>query len=72
MAARQNLSLTIEGMHCGGCVNRVTTALNKIAGVTVERVEVGSALIQFDEETATPQAIVDAVNRTGFTARAAS
>jgi len=33
------LNLTIEGMHCGACVRRVTTG---IEGVTVKSVEIGS------------------------------
>ena len=70
MPAQQPLSLSIEGMHCGGCVNRVTTALGKAPGVTVEKVEVGSALVEFDPALTSPAAIVEAVNRLGFTARA--
>jgi len=59
-------------MHCGGCVNRVTTALNKTPGVVVERVEVGSASVAYDPAQTSLEAIVEAVNRLGFTARAAS
>ena len=36
------LNLTIEGMHCGACVRRVTTAFQGIEGVTVKSVEIGS------------------------------
>jgi cation transport ATPase len=42
------LNLAIEGMHCGACVRRVTTALQGIEGVTVKPVEVGSAKVAFD------------------------
>jgi cation transport ATPase len=42
------LNLAIEGMHCGACVRRVTTALQGIEGVTVKSVEVGSAKVAFD------------------------
>ena len=67
-----SLSLKIDGMHCGGCVNRVTQALNKAGGVTVEKVEVGSAVVKYDPEATSAEAIVDAVNRIGFTAHANS
>jgi copper chaperone CopZ len=35
--------LEIEGMHCGGCVRRVTQALQQIPGVQVDKVEIGRA-----------------------------
>jgi copper chaperone len=65
------MALIIEGMHCGGCVTRVTNALNKLQGVQVEGVEVGSARVRFDANMVSPAVIVDAVNKIGFTARAA-
>lgn len=65
----QNLKLVIEGMHCGGCVNRVTLALKKAPGVEVRGVEVGSAEVSFDEAQVRPEAIAEAINKIGFTAR---
>lgn len=70
MPEQPKLSLTIDGMHCGGCVNRVTSALAKLAGVRVEKVEVGSALVSYDPGQARPEDIAEAVNRIGFSARA--
>lgn len=64
------LNLTIDGMHCGGCVNRVTLALQKVEGVDTVNVEVGSASVQYDAEKAEPQELLDAINRIGFTAHA--
>ncbi|MBI4890959.1 MAG: heavy-metal-associated domain-containing protein [Acidobacteria bacterium] len=66
----KSLSLAIEGMHCGGCVNRVTNALNKLEGVTVRSVQVGSASVEFDSGKLSEQSILDAVNKLGFTASA--
>lgn len=65
----QPLNLSIDGMHCGGCVNRVTNALKKLEGVQVVDVQVGSAKVEL--ETATAQACVEAVNKLGFTAKEA-
>jgi copper chaperone CopZ len=65
------LKLAIEGMHCGGCVTRVTNALSKVDGVEVGKVEIGSAQVVYDESKATPQQVAEAVNRIGFTAREA-
>lgn len=66
----QTLKMTIEGMHCGGCVNRVTLAIQKVEGVEGVNVEVGSASVQYDPEKAQQQEFVDAINRIGFTAHA--
>jgi copper chaperone len=67
----QTLKLSIDGMHCGGCVTRVTNALKKLGGVEVKQVEVGSAEVAYDAEATPPTAIADAVNRIGFAAREA-
>ena len=65
------LKLKIDGMHCGSCVRRVQQALEKIAGVTVEQVEIGSASVAYDPQQASPQTIAEAVTRIGFSAREA-
>jgi len=64
-----NLKLSIEGMHCGGCVRRVTTALLGVKGVKLGPVEVGSAEMNFHPEQASAEEITAAVNRIGFSAR---
>lgn len=66
----KTLKLTIDGMHCGGCVKRVTLALQRVEGVETVNVEVGSASVNYDEGKAKQQEIVDAIDRIGFTARA--
>jgi len=65
----RNLKLAIDGMHCGGCVNRVTMALKNAPGVEVRSVEVGSAEVSFDEAQVQPETIAEAVNKIGFVAR---
>lgn len=64
----QELKLTIGGMHCGACVRRVTAALQKVEGVDVKSVEVGSAAVVFDADKTPKEEIVDAVNKIGFAA----
>lgn len=63
------LNLAIDGMHCGACVRRVTTALQGMAGVTVQLVEVGSAKVIFDAAATSAQEIAAALDRNGFPAR---
>jgi copper chaperone len=66
------LTLSIEGMHCGGCVHRVTTALQAVDGVEVGSVEVGSAQMTFDPNKAGAEEIAATVNRIGFFAQVKS
>lgn len=65
---RDRITLSIEGMHCEGCVRRVTD-LQGVKRVEPGSVEVGSALMSFDPEWASAGEITTAVNRIGFTAR---
>ena len=62
------LSLSIQGMSCGGCVGKVTAALKSVPGTTVEAVAVGSARVQFDPKKTTESALITAVNKLGFQA----
>lgn len=62
------VKLSIEGMHCDGCVRRVTTALSAVEGARVESVQVGSATVSIDAAHASAEQIASAVDRIGFTA----
>jgi copper chaperone len=64
-----NIQLSIEGMHCGACVRRVTNVLSGVEGVRVDSVEVGSAKLGFDPAAVTPEQIAAAVDHIGFKAR---
>ena len=64
------ITLEIEGMHCGGCVRRVTQALAVTHGVDkVEEVRVGEARFTSSLEPAPVAEAIEAVNRLGFTAK---
>jgi copper chaperone CopZ len=65
----KTIRLKIEGMHCEGCVRRVTQALNAVAGARVESVAVGSAAVVVDSERIAAEQVAAAVNGIGFTAR---
>lgn len=69
-AMEQELTLSIDGMHCGACVQRVTNALLAVSGVALGGVEVGSAKLSFDPEKTSPDEIIQAVDRIGFRAMA--
>jgi copper chaperone len=66
---KSTLNLAIEGMHCGACIRRVTSALQGVKGVTVNSVEVGSAKIDFDGAETSEQDITAALDRSGFPAQ---
>ncbi len=61
------IHLKIEGMHCDGCVRRVTSALSKTPGVHVGSVEVGSATITM-EPGVPAESAAEAVKKIGFAA----
>ena len=65
----KTVRLAIEGMHCDGCVRRVTNALSSIEGARVESVKVGSATVEIDPEHVSPERVANAVDRIGFSAR---
>jgi copper chaperone CopZ len=65
------LKLSIEGMHCGACISRVTSALKGIEGVELGAVDVGSATIKFNPAKISSGQIRAAVDRIGFSAHIA-
>jgi copper chaperone len=66
---QKELVLSIEGMHCGACIRRVTDALGRMEGVRVNSVEVGSADVTFDSEEVTSEKIAVRISQIGFAAR---
>ena len=67
----ESLNISIEGMHCGGCVNRVTGALKSIPGVKVEDVQVGSAALVIDTAQTSAVKIAETLKAIGFTVQKA-
>ncbi len=66
------VKLSIDGMHCDGCVRRVTNALASVEGTRVESVQVGSATVALDPAQASPEQLARSINRIGFVARVQS
>jgi copper chaperone CopZ len=59
-------TLTITGMHCGHCVMRVQKALGALPGVQVKQVEIGKAVLAYDETQTSADAIRRAVEGSGY------
>jgi copper chaperone CopZ len=62
------VTLTIEGMHCGSCIRRVTQAIHNAGPFEVEEVRLGAARFKSGEE-ASPEAVIAALAKAGFLAR---
>lgn len=62
----KELKLSIEGMHCGACVRRVTSALQGVAGVQVDSVDIGSARMTFDPTQVDIKNIISTLDGIGF------
>lgn len=62
------LKLTIDGMSCGHCLNRVQQALAAFPGIRPTSVQIGRATIEYDAATHDPDAIAAAVTKAGYRA----
>ena len=67
----RHLTLHIEGMSCGHCLNAVNRALMGIPGVEVESVKIGRADVQYDEQVLDSTRIEAAVSQAGYRATGA-
>lgn len=59
-------TLRIAGMHCGGCVAALSTALRRIPTVHVERAAVGAITLVRDPRAAPYAVLVAAVEHAGY------
>lgn len=64
----QQIEMKISGMDCQACSEHVNHALDGVPGVLehITSYEQGTSLVKFDASKATEQALVDAVNATGY------
>ncbi|MEK6755000.1 MAG: heavy-metal-associated domain-containing protein [Bacteroidota bacterium] len=58
--------LIIEGMSCGHCVMSVRKELSKVSGLTVENIEIGRALVQYDEAKVTKGQLAKVIEEAGY------
>lgn len=64
------VTLHIEGMSCGHCLNAVNKALHAIPGVSVGSVQIGRAVVEVPAGGPAPEAIAEAVRAVGYPATA--
>ncbi len=61
-----HVDLRIGGMSCHHCVMAVRKELEKLPGVKVNDVTIGSASVEFDETKTRNEALADAVKEAGY------
>ena len=60
--------LRSEEITCGGCANSIQKSFSEFPGVTKVSVDVEGQAVTFEhEETVTPEALADRLDRAGFT-----
>ncbi len=66
----QRCTLNVKGMTCGGCVNQVKSAVSKLGGVQSVDVDLatGRAEVVYASTKLTPDDVISAINKTGFSA----
>ena len=58
--------LKIEGMSCHHCVMAVQKELGKLDGVKVDDVQIGSAIVEYDENKVNENALESAIEEAGY------
>ena len=67
--ATERLDLPIEGMTCASCAARIERRLNKLEGVTASvNYATEQAAVEYDPSRVTPDALIEAVEETGYSA----
>jgi len=62
------VTLQIEGMHCGSCVRRVSQALGSSEGIEVKEVRVGAARFAAIDSAAAVERAIASLAAAGFKA----
>lgn len=58
--------LKIEGMTCGHCVMHVKKELSKLPHVQVDDVQIGKAMVQYDDAKVSLMDFSQAIERAGY------
>jgi len=61
-------TLSLKGLHCASCVNRVETSLNKREGVISANVNLANqkAYVEYDKEMITTDDLKNAIIEAGY------
>jgi len=66
--ATQTITLDVTGMSCGSCERHVRQELDQVPGYRSAEVDLGTGRVRvsFERGTATPEQLVEAVVRAGY------
>lgn len=64
------VTLHIEGMSCGHCLNAVNKALTAVPGAKIDSVQIGRAVVTTEPDGPTAEALAAAVTQAGYRATA--
>lgn len=62
----EKVTIHIDGMSCGHCLNAVSQALGSCAGVKIDSVQIGRATLEFDPNQLSSDDLVTAVEDAGY------
>ncbi len=62
------ITLRIDGMHCGSCVRRASQALASTEGLTVKEVRVGAARLEAMGDSDAADRAIASLAKVGYTA----
>ncbi len=62
------ITLRIDGMHCGSCIRRVSDALASTDGVRVEEVRLGAARLSVPADSSPADRAIAALAKAGYSA----
>ena len=64
----QTTMMNVDGMQCGGCVNKLSVALNRVVGVDDVQISLasGETTVRYDENKTSPAKLKEVVIATGF------
>lgn len=65
----KHVTLTIQGMSCGHCVQHLTKLLSALDGVNVEEVKIGKATLGYHPHKIAPDRISQVIKEAGYEAR---
>jgi len=66
------VTLHIEGMSCGHCLNAVNKALGAVSGARIESVQIGRAVIATEAGGPSAEELAAVVTRAGYPTTAAA
>lgn len=68
--ARETQLFTVPEIMCGGCIRTIETALSETAGIIEARANLSARRVRvtFDPEVSSPELVIAAIKRSGFSA----